>query len=255
MTSLTLASSALFPRAAELRARRLRRATAARAATERGAAVASVDQSLNPRVASLRESKTMALTDLARSMKESGLPVIGLAAGEPDFDTPAAIVEAGCAAIRGGKTRYSPNTGTAALREAVCAKLLDENGLTYEPGEIVLSNGAKQSVAQGVIATCGPGDEVIVPAPFWVSYPEMCRLAGAEPVVARTSAEDGFLLSAETLRSHLSPKSRLLILCTPSNPSGAVYSEEDLRAIAEVVREHPRLLCLLYTSPSPRDRG
>ena len=244
MTSLTLASSALFPRAADLRARRLRPATASRAATKRGAAVASVDQSLNPRVASLRESKTMALTDLARSMKESGLPVIGLAAGEPDFDTPAAIVEAGCAAIRGGKTRYSPNTGTAALREAVCAKLLDENGLKYEPGEIVLSNGAKQSVAQGVIATCGPGDEVIVPAPFWVSYPEMCRLAGAEPVVARTSAEDGFLLSAETLRSHLSPKSRLLILCTPSNPSGAVYSEEDLRAIAEVVREHPRLLVL-----------
>ena len=180
MTSLTLASSALFP-APLTSGRRLRPATASRAATKRGAAVASVDQSLNPRVASLRESKTMALTDLARSMKESGLPVIGLAAGEPDFDTPAAIVEAGCAAIRGGKTRYSPNTGTAELREAICAKLSRENGLTYEPSEIVLSNGAKQSVAQGVIATCGPGDEVIVPAPFWVSYPEMCRLAGADP--------------------------------------------------------------------------
>ena len=244
MTSLTLASSALFPRAADLRARRLRPATASRAATKRGAAVASVDQSLNPRVASLRESKTMALTDLARSMKESGLPVIGLAAGEPDFDTPAAIVEAGCAAIRGGKTRYSPNTGTAELREAVCAKLLNENGLTYEPSEIVLSNGAKQSVAQGVIATCGPGDEVIVPAPFWVSYPEMCRLAGADPVVVQTSAEDGFLLSADSLAARLSPNSRLLILCSPSNPSGAVYSEAALAAIAEVVAQHPRLLVL-----------
>ena len=116
MTSLTLASSALFPRAADLRARRLRPATASRAATKRGAAVASVDQSLNPRVASLRESKTMALTDLARSMKESGLPVIGLAAGEPDFDTPAAIVEAGCAAIRGGKTRYLQHRHRGAAR-------------------------------------------------------------------------------------------------------------------------------------------
>jgi aspartate/glutamate/aspartate-prephenate aminotransferase len=245
MTSLTLASSALFPRAADLRAHPLRRAPVmARASIKRGAAVASVDQSLNPRVASLRESKTMALTDLARSMKESGLPVIGLAAGEPDFDTPAAIVEAGCAAIRGGKTRYSPNTGTASLREAVCKKLLEENGVQYAPHEIVLSNGAKQSVAQGVIATCGPGDEVIVPAPYWVSYPEMCRLAGAEPVVVQTTVQDGFLLSAETLRKSLTPKSRLLILCSPSNPSGAVYSEEALRSIADVVREHPRLLVL-----------
>ena len=111
-----------------------------------------VDQGLNPRVASLRESKTMALTDLARSMKEAGQDVIGLAAGEPDFDTPSAIVEAGCAAIRGGKTRYSPNTGTAGLRAAVCEKLAEENGVRYAPNEIVLSNGAKQSVAQGVIA-------------------------------------------------------------------------------------------------------
>ena len=245
MTSLTLASSALFPRAADLRARPLRRApVTARASIKRGAAVASVDQSLNPRVASLRESKTMALTDLARSMKESGLPVIGLAAGEPDFDTPAAIVEAGCAAIRGGKTRYSPNTGTASLREAVCKKLLEENGVQYAPHEIVLSNGAKQSVAQGVIATCGPGDEVIVPAPYWVSYPEMCRLAGAEPVVVTTTADEGFLLTAEKLKSVLNEKSRLLILCTPSNPSGAVYSEAALAAIADVVRSHPRLLVL-----------
>jgi len=163
MTSLTLASSALFPRAADLRARPLRRApVTARASIKRGAAVASVDQSLNPRVASLRESKTMALTDLARSMKESGLPVIGLAAGEPDFDTPAAIVDAGCAAIRGGKTRYSPNTGTASLREAVCKKLLEENGVQYAPDEIVLSNGAKQSVAQARSIHWFPYDHVRV---------------------------------------------------------------------------------------------
>ena len=114
--------------------------------------VAEVDQTLNPRVASLRPSKTMALTDLARSMKEAGQDVIGLAAGEPDFDTPAAIVEAGCDAIKNGFTRYSPNTGTADLRAAVCKKLKEENGLEYAPTEIVLSNGAKQSVAQGVMA-------------------------------------------------------------------------------------------------------
>jgi len=205
---------------------------------------AEVDQTLNPRVAALRPSKTMALTDKAREMKESGLPVIGLAAGEPDFDTPAEIVRAGCDAIMNGHTRYSPNTGTAALRKAVCAKLKEENGLEYSPSEIVLSNGAKQSVAQGVIATCGPGDEVIVPAPYWVSYPEMCRLAGAEPVVVTTTADEGFLLTADKLRATLNDKSRLLILCSPSNPSGAVYTKEALEAIADVVRSHPRLLVL-----------
>lgn len=224
-----------------------RRAPRPRVARARRSSVvvrAEVDQTLNPRVASLRESKTMALTDLARSMKESGLPVIGLAAGEPDFDTPDAIVQAGCDAIRGGFTRYSPNTGTASLRAAVCDKLERENGVAYAPNEIVLSNGAKQSVAQGVIATCGPGDEVLIPAPYWVSYPEMCRLAGAEPVVVPTTADEGFVLSAEKLRAALTPDSRLLILCSPSNPSGAVYSEEALRAIAEVVADHPRLLVL-----------
>ena len=194
------------------------------------AAAEEVDQTLNPRVASLRPSKTMALTDLARSMKEAGQDVIGLAAGEPDFDTPAAIVEAGCDAIRNGFTRYSPNTGTAGLRAAVCKKLLEENGLEYSPAEVVLSNGAKQSVAQGVMAVCGPGDEVIIPAPYWVSYPEMCRLAGAEPVVLPTTADDGFLLTADKLRATLTPNSRLLILCSPSNPSGAVYSREALEA-------------------------
>lgn len=130
------------------------RAAGVASSSRRGAmtVVAEVDQSLNPRVASLRPSKTMALTDLARSMKEAGQDVIGLAAGEPDFDTPAAIVEAGCDAIRNGFTRYSPNTGTAALRAAVCKKLKEENGLEYAPDEVVLSNGAKQSVAQGVMA-------------------------------------------------------------------------------------------------------
>ena len=199
---------------------------------------------INPRVASVKPSKTMALADLASSLKDQGVDVISLAAGEPDFDTPRPIVEAGIEALNAGFTRYTPNAGIPALKRKICEKLLEENGVRYSPDEIVLSNGAKQSVWQGVLACCSPGDEVVIPAPFWVSYPEMARLAGAEPVVVQTDSSQGFLMTAEQLRSALTEKSRLLILCSPSNPSGAVYSEEQLRAIAEVVREHPRLVVL-----------
>jgi len=177
-------------------------------------------------------------------MKEQGIDVIGLAAGEPDFDTPDEIVAAGIEALKTGKTRYTPNTGTSALRQAICKKLKDDNGLSYSPDEIVVSNGAKQSIWQAVLATCCPGDEVIIPAPYWVSYTEMAVLAGAKPVVLPTTPEQGFRLTAEQLRASLTPRSRLLILCTPSNPTGAVYSKEELEAIADVVRQHPRLLVL-----------
>ncbi|MEW5305114.1 MAG: hypothetical protein WDW38_001996 [Sanguina aurantia] len=186
----------------------------------------------------------MALTDLASSMKESGIDVIGLAAGEPDFDTPAQIVAAGVQAIQSGLTRYTPNTGTSALRKAICKKLKDDNGLSYSPDEIVVSNGAKQSIWQALLATCCPGDEVIIPAPYWVSYTEMARMANAIPVVVETTPEEGFIMSAEKLAAVLTPQSRLLILCTPSNPTGAVYSRAQQEAIAAVVRQHPRLLVL-----------
>jgi len=204
----------------------------------------AVDQSLNERVRALNESKTVALTDAARAMRARGIDVIGLAAGEPDFVTPEVVRARGKRAIDEGKTKYSANDGDAALREAVRGKLARENGLKYEASEIVLSNGAKQSVAQCVLATCGPGDEVIVPAPYWVSYPEMVRLSGAECVVARTTAEEGFLLTPEKLRAAMTPRSRLLILCSPSNPSGAVYSKAMLEELAKIVVEHPRLLVL-----------
>jgi len=200
--------------------------------------------SVNPRVAAVKPSKTMALTDLARSLKEAGKDVIGLAAGEPDFDTPAAVREAGKAAIDDGFTRYTPNTGTSELIAGIRKKLADENGLTYAADEVVVSNGAKQSVWQGVFATVSEGDEVIIPAPYWVSYPEMVTLAGASPVIVEATAEEGFLLSPEKLRAAITDKSRLLILCSPSNPSGAVYSRAQLEAIADVVRDHPRLLVL-----------
>lgn len=204
----------------------------------------SVDTTLNPRVASLKPSKTMALTDLATKLKEDGADIIGLAAGEPDFDTPAPIIEAGIEALRLGYTRYTPNTGTSALRKAICAKLESENGLTYSPEEVVVSNGAKQCIWQALLAVCSPGDEVIIPAPYWVSYPEMARLAGATPVVVESTPQQGFKLTPDSLKAALTPASRLLILCTPSNPTGAVYTKGELAALAAVVAEHPRLLVL-----------
>eukprot|EP00884_Botryococcus_braunii_P002711 jgi/Botrbrau1/12440/Bobra.0094s0009.1 len=203
-----------------------------------------VDETINPFVASLKPSKTMALTDAARNLREQGVDVIGLAAGEPDFDTPDPVLQAGIEALRTGMTRYTANIGTAALRAAIVEKLRVENGLSYSPEEVLVSNGAKQSVWQAIFATCQPGDEVIIPAPYWVSYPEMVRLAGATPVILPTQAEDNFLLTADALRSVLTPKSRVLIICTPSNPTGSVYPKQRLQEVADVVREHPRLLVL-----------
>ncbi|KAL3149289.1 Aspartate aminotransferase, cytoplasmic isozyme 1, variant 2 [Trebouxia sp. C0010 RCD-2024] len=206
--------------------------------------VKEVDTTLNPRVAALKPSKTMALTDLASSMQQKGIDVVGLAAGEPDFDTPAQILDAGIEALRTGITHYTPNTGTLALRQAICNKLLQDNSLEYNHAQIVVSNGAKQSIWQAVLAVCSEGDEVLVPAPFWVSYPEMVKLAGAKPVIVNCPAEDNFLLTPAALQASLGPASRLLILCSPSNPTGSVYSRHDLEAIAQIVAGHPRLLVL-----------
>jgi len=205
---------------------------------------AEVDQSMNARVLMLKESKTVALTDLARDLKERGVDVIGLAAGEPDFATPDVCARAGIDAIENNITKYSPNQGTMKLRVAICEKLRRENGVHYEPQEIVISNGAKQSVTQAVMTLCGPGDEVIVPAPYWVSYPEMVTLSGAEKVILKTDYESGYLITPEQLELAITDKSRMLILCSPSNPSGAVYSRDTLEKICKIVTKHPRLLVL-----------
>ncbi|KAI4354371.1 hypothetical protein L6164_003238 [Bauhinia variegata] len=202
----------------------------------------NVDMSLSPRVNSVKPSKTVAISDQAAALALAGVPVIRLAAGEPDFDTPAVIAEAGINAIREGYTRYTPNAGTMELRKAICHKLKEENGLTYTPDQIVVSNGAKQSLVQAVLAVCSPGDEVIIPAPFWVSYPEMARLADATPVILPTQISNNFLLDPKHLQSRLTEKSRLLILCSPSNPTGSVYPKELLQEIAQIVAKHPRLL-------------
>ncbi|XP_057783761.1 bifunctional aspartate aminotransferase and glutamate/aspartate-prephenate aminotransferase-like [Salvia miltiorrhiza] len=203
-----------------------------------------VDISLSPRVNSLKPSKTMAITDQATALVQAGVPVIRLAAGEPDFDTPIPIAEAGINAIREGFTRYTPNAGTLELRTAICHKLKEENGISYTPDQILVSNGAKQCILQAVLAVCSPGDEVIIPAPFWVSYPEMARLADATPVILPTSISENFLLDPKVLESTLTEKSRLLILCSPSNPTGSVYPRKLLEQIAEIVAKHPRLLVI-----------
>ncbi|KAL5053423.1 hypothetical protein RYX36_034105 [Vicia faba] len=203
-----------------------------------------VDISLSPRVNAVKPSRTVAITDQATALVQAGVPVIRLAAGEPDFDTPAVIAEAGINAIREGHTRYTPNAGLLELRQAICHKLKEENGISYTPDQVVVSNGAKQSIAQAVLAVCSPGDEVIVPAPFWVSYPEMARLADATPVILPTSISDDFLLDPKLLESTITERSRLLILCSPSNPTGSVYPKKLLEEIAQIVAKHPRLLVI-----------
>ncbi len=180
----------------------------------------------------LKPSSTVAMTDLAGEMRREGLDVISLSVGEPDFGTPARIGAAGARAIAEGQTKYSPNAGLASLREAVARKLAEENGIAgLDPAgaNVVVTNGAKQAIAEAVLATCAAGDQVVVPAPYWVSYPEMARLAGAEPVVVETRLEENFLLTPEALEQALTPASRVLILCSPSNPTGSVYSRAQLQ--------------------------
>ena len=198
----------------------------------------------NARVAAMQPSATLAMTARAKQLRREGRPVIGLSAGEPDFDTPASIAEAGIRAIREGFTHYTENMGLPELREAIARKLAHDNGLAYDVGQILCSNGAKQSVALAVLALCRDGDEVLIPAPYWVSYPEMARLAGATPVVVPTTVEDGYRLTPEALEAALTERTRLLILCSPSNPTGSVYPREELEGLAAVLRRHDSVYVL-----------
>ncbi|KAL5713658.1 hypothetical protein ACHQM5_015714 [Ranunculus cassubicifolius] len=203
-----------------------------------------LDTSLSPRVNSLKPSKTVAITDQALALFQSGVPVIRLAAGEPDFDTPTVISEAGINAIRQGHTRYTPNSGTLELRKAICHKLKQENGISYTPDQILVSNGAKQSILQALLAVCNVDDEVIIPAPYWVSYPEMARMADAKPVILQTDISNNFLLDPDFLESKINQKTRVLILCSPSNPTGTAIPKELLKKIANIVVKYPRLLVI-----------
>ena len=182
-------------------------------------------------------SLTLAISDEAKAMKARGIDVIGFGVGEPDFDTPAPILDAAREALAKGMTRYTPAAGTAELRRAICAKLLREDGLSYEPGQIVVSNGAKHSLFNIFQAILNPGDEVILPAPCWLSYPEMVRMADGVPVFVDAGEESGFLPTISQLRSAVTPRTKALLLNNPGNPSGAVWPESLLREIAELAVE------------------
>ncbi len=198
----------------------------------------------NPLVESVQPSATLAMTGRAKELMRQGLPIIGLSAGEPDFDTPEPIAEAGIQAIRDGYTHYTENMGMPELREAISRKLELENGLSYAADQILCSNGAKQSVALALLALCRPGDQVLIPAPYWVSYPEMVRLAGGEPIGMPTTAEQEYRVSATALAEAITEKTRLLILCSPSNPTGSVYPREELEMLADVLRSHDQIFVI-----------
>jgi aspartate aminotransferase len=191
---------------------------------------------LSDRIQTLSPSLTIAISSLARDLKAQGKDILSFSAGEPDFGTPQRIKEEAIKAINDGFTKYTAVPGTAELLEAVATKLKRDNGLDYTPSDIIVSNGAKQSLFNLTQAILNPGDEVIIPAPYWVTYPEIVKYAGAVPVVIDTNEIAGFKITAEQLQSAITPKTTMLILTTPSNPTGSVYSRSELEALAEVLK-------------------
>ena len=196
---------------------------------------------LADRLARVKASPTMAITALATELKAAGRDIIGLSVGEPDFDTPENIKDAAIAAIRAGDTKYTVFDGRMELKEAVAAKFKRENGLDYAPSQVSVSSGGKQVLYNAMVATLSPGDEVVIPAPFWVSYPEMVLLADGTPVPVACPQNYGFKLRPEDLDAAITPKTKWLILNSPSNPTGAAYTEADLRAVADVLLKHPHV--------------
>ncbi|MGB9154514.1 MAG: pyridoxal phosphate-dependent aminotransferase [Alphaproteobacteria bacterium] len=199
---------------------------------------------LAQRLAKVKASPTLGITKLALELKAQGKDVIGLAAGEPDFDTPDFIKEAAYAAIKAGQTKYTAVDGTPALKQAIIAKFSRENGLTYKPSQINVGTGGKQVIFNAMMATVGAGDEVIIPTPYWVSYPDMVNLAEGTPVFVATTAAQKFKLNPADLEKAITPKTKWVILNSPSNPSGAAYTRAELRAIADVLLRHPHVWVL-----------
>lgn len=195
-------------------------------------------------LARVKPSATMATDQKARELKAQGKDVISLGAGEPDFDTPDNIKDAAIKAIRDGKTKYTTVDGIPELKQAIVDKFARENGLTYKTSQVNVSPGGKPVIFNAMMATLNPGDEVVVPTPYWVSYPDMVLLAGGKPVFAPTTADNGFKLRAADLEAAITPRTRWLILNSPSNPSGAAYSKGELKALAEVLMRHPQVWIL-----------
>jgi len=226
---------------------------------------------LSQRAEQIKPSATLAIDAKAKQMRAEGVDVLGFGAGEPDFPTPAHIVEAAVAAVRGGDTRYTPVGGTAELKGAICRSLERDYSLNYTPGEVTASCGAKHTLFNLFLALLDQGDEVIIPSPFWVSYPEQVQVAGGVPVIVPTREDDGFRLGPEALQAAITPRTRALVLNSPSNPTGAMYGRLHLEALAEVLRgrdllvvsddiyqklvyEGGRFVGLLEVAPDLRDR-
>jgi aspartate aminotransferase len=193
-------------------------------------------------MAVIKPSPTSAVVSLAAELRAAGRDIISLGAGEPDFDTPQAIKDAAVAAIASGETKYTPIDGTTALKEAICQKFEHENQLSYDLKQILVSSGAKQCLFNLCLGLLSPGDEAIIPAPYWVSYPDMVRLAGADPVIVAAGIEENFKITAAQLAAAISDRTRLLILNSPSNPTGASYSKSELQALGAVLVNHPQIV-------------
>ncbi|HAE23898.1 MAG: pyridoxal phosphate-dependent aminotransferase [Bacteroidaceae bacterium] len=201
-----------------------------------------MEEKLSSALNRLEPSATLAMSQKSAELKAQGIDVVNLSIGEPDFNTPEAIKEAAHRAIDDNFSHYSPVPGYPALRKAIVNKLKKENGLDYTPAEILCSNGAKQSVCNVVMTLVNEGDEVIIPAPYWVSYPQMVKLAGGKPVFVKADISQNFKITAEQLDAAITPKTKMLILCSPSNPTGAVYSQKELAALAEVVKKYENII-------------
>lgn len=199
---------------------------------------------LSERLNRLAPSATLAMSQKSAELKAQGIDIINMSVGEPDFNTPDHVKAAAKQAIDDNWSRYSPVPGYPALREAICHKLRTENGLCYEPSQIVVGNGAKQAVCNVILAIVDSGDEIIIPAPYWVSYPQMVLMADGTPVFVEATIEQDFKITPAQLEAAITPRTRALILCSPSNPTGSVYSAEELEALAVVLRRHPEVIVI-----------
>ena len=189
---------------------------------------------ISQRAASLSPSLTLAIDSKAKQLKAEGQDVVGFGAGEPDFDTPQHIKDAAAKALAEGFTKYTPSSGIPELRQAIADKFKRDNGLSYKPSQIIVSCGGKHSCYNVILATCAEGDEVIIPSPYWLSYPEMVKLAGAKPVILATTDKTEFKVTAEQLRSAITPRTRLFVLNSPSNPTGSLYTREEIKALGDI---------------------
>ena len=214
--------------------------------------------SLSKRVQKVKPSPTLAMTARAAKLKAEGKDVLGLAAGEPDFDTPAYIADAGIEAIRKGLTRYTAVDGTAELKDAIIGKFKRDNALSYERSQILVSSGAKQTCFNACAALLDPGDECVIPAPYWVSYPDMALLADGVPVSVYAGASQGYKITPAQLAAAITPRTKLFIINSPSNPTGAAYTKAELQALGAVLAKHPQIIIAsdemyehIYWAPEP----